>query len=261
MSTGEILFQSLGQTGFLIECEKCKILVDPYLSDSVEHKEAADMVRQVPIAFDPGSLFDVDYVLITHVHRDHCDEETLVPLSKASPGCKFIGPQAACQKLLDIGISPHRIILAKGDIELNQFVVVHTTPSAHPIVKLATSGGWECVGYVLQVGGVKMYHPGDTALTSEIVEMGKQFGPVDVAMLPVNEINYMRNERGVIGNMSVREAFYLAEQIGVGKFMPTHWDMFLLNEVCREEIEIVYERNKPNFDLVLDKTLSLKVLF
>jgi hypothetical protein len=37
-------------------------------------------------------------------------------------------------------------------------------------------------------------------------------GPIDVAFLPMNERSFFRKRRGIIGNMSVREAFAMAAE-------------------------------------------------
>ena len=95
----------------------------------------------------------------------------------------------------------------------------------------------------------RLYHAGDTSLCDEIIEAVTSAGHVDIAFLPVNERNYYKDKRGVIGNMSIREAFYLAEVIGAGTLVPTHWDMFEINRVFPEEIELLYKMLKPEFKL------------
>jgi len=87
---------------------------------------------------------------------------------------------------------------------------------------------WKAVGYIIEYMGLKIYHAGDTSLCSEVISSLKKYNRIDIAMIPVNEINYMRDRQGIIGNMSVREAFYFAEQIGVKTMFPTHWDMFCI---------------------------------
>ena len=63
------------QGGLLFENDRIKILVDPYLSDSVGSLDERKH-RRIPV---DESLFDVqpDVILITHNHLDHLDPETL----------------------------------------------------------------------------------------------------------------------------------------------------------------------------------------
>lgn len=63
----------LGQAGLLIETGGKKIMVDPYLSDSVEAINPKNWRR---VAVDE-SLFeeDIDMIVITHDHLDHLDPQ------------------------------------------------------------------------------------------------------------------------------------------------------------------------------------------
>ena len=65
----------LGQAGLLFENDNVKIMIDPYLSDSVK-KINPKNYRRVPVL---KSLFDVkpDIMIFTHNHLDHYDPETV----------------------------------------------------------------------------------------------------------------------------------------------------------------------------------------
>ena len=64
----------IGQAGLLLDNGKVKIIVDPYLSDSVK-KVAPQNFRRIPV---DESLFDIepDIMVFTHDHLDHYDPET-----------------------------------------------------------------------------------------------------------------------------------------------------------------------------------------
>ena len=65
----------LGQAGLLFDSGKTKIMIDPYLSNSVE-KINPNNYRRVPIN---EKLFSIepDVIVFTHDHLDHLDPETL----------------------------------------------------------------------------------------------------------------------------------------------------------------------------------------
>jgi len=243
---------ALGQVGYRINLDKTIIYIDPYLSNSVQEKEDSAIVRMVAAPVKPDEIHDADFVLVTHAHRDHCDEDTLLPLSKVSPKAVFVGPQPVCTKLQNMGIAVDRIVCVKSDpVDLTHSIKVHVVPAAHPEVKRCDDGlGWQCVGYIIESNDKRLYHAGDTSLRSEIIEGIKSVGEIDIAMIPVNEQNYMRDKQGIIGNMTVREAFYLGEQIGTKTFIPTHWDMFEQNQVYKQEIELLYKLISPSFQLM-----------
>ncbi|GLS26964.1 MBL fold metallo-hydrolase [Marinibactrum halimedae] len=243
----EILFY--GQVGFFFKSRGANFLIDPYFSHSVEEKEDRSIKRLLPVFIKPESLTDIDFVLITHAHRDHCDPDTLLPLAKSSPQCHFYGPAPVFKTLKNAGIDSERLHIVGSDSICIKGVNIHPVPSAHPLVNPDEHGGWCATGYVFEVGGGRYYHPGDTAVAPEVIEAVKATGPIDVGMIPVNEINYYRNRENIIGNMSLREAFQFAEDIGVTTFIPTHWDMFAKNQVYREEIELLYTKITPSFEL------------
>lgn len=240
-----------GQVGFRFEYDGQVFFIDPYFSNSVEEKEDSSIKRLIPIPLQAEEQVDVDFVLITHAHRDHCDPDTLIPLSEASPQCQFYGPAPVISVLENAGIFSRRLhLVTESAFEVNG-LNLFPVPSAHPQVKKDYRGGWQSIGYMWKVDSKRFYHPGDTAVSPEVIMAVTKIGPVDFGMIPVNEINYYRDKDNIIGNMSVREAFQFAEEIGVKKFIPTHWDMFAKNQVYKEEIELLYAKIQPKFDLVL----------
>ena len=249
---------ALGQVGFKLTVENTVIYIDPYLSNSVQEKEDPEISRLVPVPVDPSEIRDADFVLITHAHRDHCDEDTLLPLSKASSQAVFVGPKPVCTSLAKIGIDNKRTICVETlPVSLTEKIMLHVVPAAHPEIKTNNDGaGWQCVGYVLEAIGKRVYHAGDTSLREEIIKCIKKIGDIDIAMIPVNEQNYMRKKQGIIGNMTVREAFYLGEQIGAKTFIPTHWDMFAQNQVYKQEIELLYKLIGPPFNLLFKEVVQ-----
>ena len=224
MNASGLRIHSLGQTGFRFEFAGIVIYVDPYLSNSVQEKEADDLARLVPIPVLPTDITDADWIVITHEHRDHCDPDTLLPISEASSTCYFLGPPAVVDMLENAGINPERIWMARcgASRQLGLECEIHPVPSAHPRVKRDDQGACRWLGYVIREGNRYIYHAGDTSADEEVIAAVKAIGKIHMAFLPVNERNFSRERRGIIGNMSVREAFHFAEEIGASAVVPTH---------------------------------------
>ncbi len=246
----------LGQSGCFIKGPNISICIDPYLSHSVQELDSSDLKRLTPIPYKPEDISDLDWILITHEHIDHCDPHTLPALSKASPNCQFIGPVPVCEILKGWEIEESRIHPCKEDwVVLRDNVRVCTVPAAHPKIQRDPEGNLSAVGYILQFSNYTIYIAGDTGLTDEVLEALKGFENIDIALLPVNEQNFYRDRQNIIGNMSIRDAFSLAEDIGIGTVIPVHWDMFEVNSVTPEEIRAVYKSMNPDFELRLDSNL------
>lgn len=248
----DVPVRMLGQSGCSLSFPGCTVYIDPYLSDSVRKLDAPDLERLRPIPLRPEKVTDADWVLLTHEHLDHCDPYTLPALADASPQARFLGPPPVAALLRQWGILGDRVRVAKEAwSDLTNGLRVHAVPAAHPTLERDTDGNARHVGYVIDWRGKRLYVAGDTSLTQEVVDTLAGLKPISVAMLPVNEQNFFRARRGIIGNMSVREAYGLANELEVEVLVPVHWDMFAVNSVDPEEMRAIYRHMKPNFQLLM----------
>ncbi|WP_459827599.1 MBL fold metallo-hydrolase [Desulfomicrobium salsuginis] len=256
---GLIPVHMLGQAGCRLDFPDATIYIDPYLSNSAQELDAPDLVRQLPIPYPPETICDADWILITHDHIDHCDPHTLPKLAKASPQALFVGPASVLAKLRDWGITDDRIFLAKEAwFNLTSHLRLHAIPAAHPDINRDMEGNLSCVGYLLEFSGQRIYFAGDTSVCQEILDALNALQPIHTAFLPVNEHNFFKGQRNIVGNMSVRDAMHLAQEIGVKQLVPIHWDMFPCNAVSEDEILLVYRQFRTSFRLALNpRRLSL----
>lgn len=244
----KIYVKHLGQSGFRLELGRTVIYVDPYLSDSVERSSGSQFRRLKPAFLVPSTIADASAVLISHIHGDHCDLDTVVPVSAGSPQCQFLGPREVVQLLVTAGINSERTVVMNSDpFVINGDVAVYPIPAAHKDIEKDSEGCLRFLGYVISYGGKKLFHAGDSCVHDSIIAKLKEVGPIDVAFLPVNECNFYRDRVGIVGNMSVRDAFLMAEEVKVRRVVPMHYDMFALNQTYPEEIQIVYNNIKPSF--------------
>ncbi len=101
---------------------------------------------------------------------------------------------------------------------------IRAIPSAHEGLDTDDRGRHLYLGFVIDLGGLRFYHSGDTlAYDGLIAAVGDE---VDVMFLPVNGRDA---SRGVPGNMTAAEAVDLANQVGPKYVVPHHYDMFTFN--------------------------------
>ncbi|MFZ3140030.1 MBL fold metallo-hydrolase [Polaromonas sp.] len=247
--------EQLGQAGFRICFGEIVLFIDPYLSNRVEEIEGPKLRRLVPIKYAPHKVADASYVLISHEHMDHCDVDTLIPISKSSLLCKFIGPRNVINYLLQQGVAEENLITANSEtIVLDDGIVIYPVPAAHKEIEIDSDGFYRYLGYVICYEGKRYLHTGDTCVNTVMVERIREIGPIDVAFLPVNECNFYRDKAGIIGNMSIREAFLMAQELDAKIVVPMHYDMFESNQAYQEEIELIYRRTNPDFKLQIDSS-------
>lgn len=245
--------QALGQAGFRIRLGTSVLYLDPYLSDQVERVEGPHLKRLRPAPLQAADIGDADYVLVSHAHIDHCDIDTLLPLSKASPNARFVGPRCVTLFLQQHGIAQERMLIAnRSPILFGDSIKLVPIPAAHKHIEEDADGFLRYLGYVIEWQGMRILHTGDTCAHHSLIDAVRACGPIDIALLPVNECNYFRDRAGIVGNMSIREAFQLAEEVNAATVVPMHYDMFAPNRAYREEIEIIYQKTAPRFRLELD---------
>ena len=243
--------EHLGQSGFLINHQNQYILIDPYLSNSVEILDSKDLVRKIPIPYKPENLKNISWILLTHEHIDHCDPHTIPVLAKGNPNAKFIGPEPVRNILKKWKINPSNIIkLSDGEINLGDNLKIFPVPSSHPKLLLSNDGYPITVGWVIDNNKTRVYIAGDTNICEQLINFLKKVPQIDIAILPVNEDNFFRRRRGIIGNMSIREAFGLTDELNIKQLFPVHWDMFEINSALPEEIDIIYNSYQWKFKLI-----------
>ena len=100
---GEVFFWWLGQSGFVLKSDSLCIVLDPYLSTTLEDatKDQSEKrhIRMMDIPLLPNELTPIDYVVISHGHRDHYDPTTIKSIVSANPACTILAPKALSKRI------------------------------------------------------------------------------------------------------------------------------------------------------------------
>jgi L-ascorbate 6-phosphate lactonase len=232
----------LGQAGFRLTHGAVTLLVDPFLSNVDD--------RRIPPPLNPAALSDVDLVLCTHEHWDHFDGPTVAAVARASPAARVVVPAPVADQAVSAGISTERVVAAIAYEPLVGLAAPITPiPACHGVDVAdaynfgeARSGGVvRYLGYVIELGGVRIYHAGDTIWWPGQERVLRDL-EVHVALLPINGRDPTREAENIVGNMDHREAALLAAAAGVELLVPMHWDMFDGNRGFPDQLIAVIER-------------------
>lgn len=209
--------QYIGHSAFYLRTEDFGILIDPFISES-------------PVAvFDANNR--VDDILVTHAHADHLGDA--IPISKKT------GATITTVHELSLYCAQRGAKVQGGNVggKVNfpwgsaRFLSAQHSSSTVDGVYAGCP-----VSFLIEVGGVKIYHAGDTGLHFDMKLLGEIYKP-DVAILPV----------GSIYTMDIEEAAVAAKWIGAKKLIPMHYNSFApiaveiedLRKILPPEIELV----------------------
>ncbi len=185
-----------------------RILVDPWFEGS----PVADIgLDEVP---------DPDFIFCTHGHEDHFADA--IPLARRS-GATLVSTFEIVSFAQEQGIENAHPMHIGGGYDF-PFGRVKMTPALHGgAVAGDESGRFTTVpgGFLFDLGGVRVYHAGDTAL---LTDMQLLRGAVDVALLPIGDNFTMGPED------AVRAVEFIEPQVVV----PIHYNTF---DLIRQDAE------------------------
>ncbi|MBE6553253.1 MAG: MBL fold metallo-hydrolase [Ruminococcaceae bacterium] len=197
----------LGQAGLLFDNGKVKIMVDPYLSNSVEKVEPLNY-RRVSVKEEFLSVTP-DVMIFTHDHLDHYDPETApIFLERKEKRMTVLSPSSVWQKA--------RAFKAHNNVQFNRGTSWTEYGFRFTAVKAEHSDPFAIGVMIEDIEEKKIYYvTGDTLYNKEIFkDLPKH---IDVVFLPIN---------GVGNNMNETDAVRFFHACGARRAVPYHVGMF-----------------------------------
>ena len=248
----------LGQAGFAFRRRDNLGLIDPYLSDYLAQKYQGKQfehkrIMQSPV--DPADVRGLSFVLCTHRHSDHMDPESLPIIARMNPSCRFVVPRAEAEHAIVIGLPEERLTLVNaGEIaSLGHGIEVEVIASAHEELITNDAGEHRFLGYIIRLGGLTLYHPGDCVPYPGLDKLVASH-KVDIALMPVNGRDEYRRNRGVPGNFTVHEALDLCRACRIPVMVAHHFGMFEFNTVDVRELTRLSEDQSTEVRMIVPRT-------
>ena len=197
----------LGQNGLSIESKNSKILIDPYLSDSVEKIEPQNKRRQ-PI--DERFLkIKPDMLVITHNHADHLDKETISHYLSEESCVTALAPRSAWKEVRQFGGLKNNYVIFNCGTEWTERGVTFRAVEAEHSDEYA-------IGVAIAAENRNYYVTGDTLFSERVFEsLPKE--KFDAVFLPIN---------GKGNNMNAADAARFAKRVNAKNVVPVHFGMF-----------------------------------
>lgn len=170
---------AIGASADSIETASGTIEITPIMHASVQLEYDGKVIHVDPVSQgDYSSAPKADLILVTDIHQDHLDPALIQKLSK--PGTALVVPQAAADQV------EGETVMANGETRTVAGVPIEAVPMYN--LKRGPEAGklyhdkGRGNGYILTLGGKRLYFAGDTACTPEM----KALQNIDVAFVPMN---------------------------------------------------------------------------
>ena len=196
----------LGQAGLLFEKDDIKILVDPYLSNSVERINPKNYRRQ-PI---DETLLEIkpNVIVITHNHLDHLDPDTLKHYFHEESNILCLAPFSSWNELRKFQGNNNYVMFNNGTTLTYKNIKFRAVKAEHSDL--------DAIGVIIYDEDKTHYITGDTLYSEKVFE-SLPMDPINYLYLPIN---------GVGNNMNIADAICFAKRINADKVIPIHFGMF-----------------------------------
>ena len=187
----------LSHACFLIEADRAKILIDPFVTDN-------------PLAPVKADDVDADFILVSHGHGDHIGDT--ISIAKRT-GATVVSNYEIQNWVVNQGIENAHPLHIGGGYDFDWGRVKLTIAHHGSALPDGSYGGNPC-GFLLTIQGKNIYHACDTGLFYDMKLIGEE--GVDLAILPIGD-NF---------TMGPDDALRAVKLIDPRQVVPIHYDTF-----------------------------------
>lgn len=221
--SSEPIITWVGQSTFLIQIDGVNIVTDPIFF----HLSPLFLRRFAPPGITIEKLPKIDFVIISHDHRDHMEKKTLIQLAKHDP--IVLAPHGLGHRLARRGfkkiIEHHHGDRHTVMTESKEKVTFSFLPAAHwsgsNIFNISKSkhGSW-----MIENKKHNIYFAGDSSYDNHFKEIAQEFKSIETALLPIGPIE----PRDLIdhAHLDGKQAIKAFLDLNAQNFIPMHWGTF-----------------------------------
>jgi L-ascorbate metabolism protein UlaG (beta-lactamase superfamily) len=227
----------LGWAGVEIEAEGATVVIDPLAEPGATFAALGDEAAgtQLPAVVEPEAQGSAVAGLVTHLHRDHTDAGALA--------AALAGDATVHEPAWPGGSDFENLALAQANAELQKAgltrrpVDVWERIEAGPFVLTALPAvdglGDPQISWVVEAGGQRVLHLGDTVFHGYWWRMAQRHGPFDLVLAPINgavvNFPHLQPHSPLPAAMTPEQAAVAAEALGATTLVPMHYDGFAID--------------------------------
>jgi L-ascorbate metabolism protein UlaG (beta-lactamase superfamily) len=231
----------LGHASFFIRIGGITLLTDPCLTDLPLIKRL--VVPPCPIP----ALNNINYLLLSHGHRDHFDEKVIRQLISQNPSMSFLLPLEISQLL---GKQRNSVLFQEA-AWWQQFAVkddleITFLPAKHWNRRYLNDLNRQLWGsFWIKYRGTTIYFGGDSAYDTHFSEIREVMGEPDICLLPIGA--YRPSYIMKPAHMNPAEAAQAFQDLGGKIMVPMHYGTYdLSDEPLGEPLQLLLEIDKMN---------------
>ena len=241
LNSKEDMIVWLGHATFYIQINGIRIITDPIFA-------AMPFVpRKADLPLDSNLLTGIDYILLSHGHRDHFDKKSMSILKKNNPNIEVLLPMDLGKWFTKKGIKNEAAAWFQqydtvGDIEIIFLPALHWNRRDGNDFNKALWGS-----FLIKSKNKTIYFAGDTAYGKHFKEIGELYPDIDYCLLPIAAYHpqYIMKQ----SHMSPWEAITAFADIKGKTMIPMHYGTFQLADEYLGEPEEVMKKSIPEINI------------
>ncbi|MBN3298358.1 N-acyl-phosphatidylethanolamine-hydrolyzing phospholipase D isoform X2 [Amia ocellicauda] len=220
----------LGHASVLVEMDKLTVLTDPIFSQRASPVQFLGPKRFRGPPCTVADLPKIDAVVISHTHYDHLDAGSVAALNERfGSELRWFVPlglldwmqKSGCENVIELDWWEENCVPGHDEVT---FVC---TPAQHWCKRTPTDdnrvlwGSWAVLGPCS-----RFFFAGDTGYCSVFEEIGKRFGPFDLAAIPIGA--YLPRDVMRSQHVDPEEAVRIHIDVQAKQSLGIHWGTFAL---------------------------------
>lgn len=216
----------LGHATFFIRINGISLITDPVFGNP-----STFLKRKIPMPFNPEIIKGLNYVLLSHDHRDHLDEKSIQIVYKNNPNAPIL-TGLKMDEWLNKMLNKPQVQTAgwyqqyKTD---NSQIKIYFMPARHWSKRGLTDTNKHLWGsFVIEANGKRIFFSGDTGYGSHLKEINEIFGKIDLCIIGIGAF---KPEWFMGANhISPLDAVKAVNEMEANTLIPMHFGTFDLSD-------------------------------